>query len=97
MAIDISLHTSRSGFRVERFLPWNSMGLVVQSGSDRLTVYDIPADRAWAMFDLFRDDETLLNVCDGSLSLSRSADPDRFDAEMAKCRAQYFPQPEVAA
>jgi hypothetical protein len=57
MSISIDFHANED-FRIDSFSPLNAMALTLGNGPERVTLYNLRPEIAWAMFDLLRTGAT---------------------------------------
>lgn len=93
----INIHASPARpMRLIRFMPNNNALLVFTCGDAELKQWGLPIEKAWAMFDLWADGETL--VYDRESRGTLTVEPEHAD-RLAALRAQTLSAPalEVAA
>lgn len=85
--------TEQKPLRLDMFMPHNNGCLVFRCGEASLTQYGLPAEKAWAMFDLWATPETEVYERHSASSFAMS-DADA-PARLAKLRAETMGQPVV--
>lgn len=89
-------HDKEVPTRLATFMPLNGMALVFEVGGPyggRLNQYDLPAEKAWAMFDIWADPDTrVYDTRFGDGTMFRMSDADA-PARLAKLRAETIGQP----
>lgn len=93
----INIHASPARpLRLIRFMPNNNALLVFTCGDAELKQWGLPMEKAWALFDLWADDETLVYAREAGGVLSTAPE---FADRLAALRAETLSGPalEVAA
>lgn len=87
----INIHATPSRpMRLIRFMPQNNALLIFTCGDGELKLWGLPMEKAWAMFDLWADGETLVYDREERETLTNSP---AHDVRLANLRAATLAAP----